>query len=68
MPMGGGSAGGAGKEKGRRNSAGYLIPHLNIADNQAVVDLGAGAKAGSRAQLAAERFAPMADLEPDETW
>lgn len=68
MPMGGSGAGGAGKEKGRRNSAGYLVPNLNIADDQAVVDLGAGAKAGSRAQLAAERFAPGDDFEPDETW
>lgn len=70
MAMGGGGGGcGTGKEKGRRSGAGYLVPKFDIADDQAAPDLGAGAKAGSRAKLAAAPpVLPASTFEPDETW
>ncbi|HEY8717629.1 hypothetical protein [Pengzhenrongella sp.] len=69
-PMGGGGGGGAGgSSKGRRaGGGGHLAPHLDIADEKSDIDLGAGAKAGSRSELRAQRAAPVDDFEPDETW
>ena len=67
MPMGGGAAGAGSTKSKRPGSHGYLVPDLDIDDEPATIDLGPGAKAGSRDQLPPTPLVPDEDPD-DETW
>jgi len=47
--VGGGAGGGASSKSKRTGSGGYQAPKLDLPDDQAIPDLGPGARAGSRA-------------------
>ena len=67
--MGGGGAGGGASSKSKRTGlGGYRAPKLDLPEDQAIPDLGPGARAGSRAQLCAAAEAGDSAPEVEETW
>jgi len=67
--MGAGGAGGGASSKSKRTGlGGYRAPKLDLPEDQAIPDLGPGARAGSRAQLCAAAEAGDSAPEVEETW